>query len=752
MLISHRIPDRHCISAGSRHLPAPTRRPLEARGAAGGGAPVLGGHPQRHRHDDRWHSRSPPWAGIRLSGLVWGNVVIGGRACACAHAAICASVMRRPRRAGLQQFPLRLIAVGAWMYFAAPAAEYVLGGRDPGVYINEGIQIAQRQSLVTTDRVAAAVPASARDLFFPSYSNPAYYSIRFMGFPLRDPEHGHGDRPVPAGLPDLDCDRVRTGRRHGHAARHRMVGDSRRTGGVFRGSAPRRAASGGRGCRPAVRARHTNLVRAISQLRDRHARLWSSPALLAHAYAHEDDDRFFGAVAASLLGLALFTRLPAVLVVGVAIAASLLPHVKGRRGRVGFLVTLAAWVIAAGAYYATQLGPYIGRPIAYAQSLQPIQLAVSCCRRRCLSALLWASRRPRVAAATRTLLPTALIAIVLTGGLYALFFREPGGGLAPHDAHAVRIFASLYFTPIGFGLALAGYALLVWRSFWRAPALILVITALTTVFFYKMRIWPEHFWLARRFLTEILPGALIFASAAMFAPVWMKGSWLDSRRSSRVAFTAVGVLAAVLLGYRYLSASLPIRQHVEYADVIPRARAARVQVHRQRSRAGRGARRFGSACARAALVVYLRAQCARPLRLAPGQAGCPRVPHVGARTVRERVFHCRRRNEPVVARRRLDRCFNGELSGAGVREDHLRHLPARGGHEAVRLHYLQARTDGVDSTAAFAGHRRHGRPSPRGLLSQGKAWRRQSDVSMEPGHVVSAHERPACRAAKWRSG
>ena len=97
-------------------------------------------------------------------------------------------------------------------------------------------------------------------------------------------------------------------------------------------------------------------------------------ALLAHAYAHEDDDGFFGPVAASLLGLALFTRLPVVLVVGVAIAASLLPQVKGRRGRVTFLVTLAAWSVAAGAYYATQLGPYMGRPISYAQSLQPIHL------------------------------------------------------------------------------------------------------------------------------------------------------------------------------------------------------------------------------------------------------------------------------------------------------------------------------------------------------------------------------------------
>ena len=53
------------------------------------------------------------------------------------------------------------------MYFGSPAAEWVIGGRDPGVYVNEGIQIAQSRSLVTTDRIAASVPAAMRDLFFP---------------------------------------------------------------------------------------------------------------------------------------------------------------------------------------------------------------------------------------------------------------------------------------------------------------------------------------------------------------------------------------------------------------------------------------------------------------------------------------------------------------------------------------------------------------------------------------------------------
>ena len=87
-----------------------------------------------------------------------------------------------------------------------------------------------------------------------------------------------------------------------------------------------------------------------------------------------------------------------------------------------------------------------------------------------------------MSAAIRAFLPIALMAIVTIGGLYALFLREPGGRLAPHDARAVRMFADLYFTRVAFVLALIGYALVVWRSFWRAPALILTITTLAAVF------------------------------------------------------------------------------------------------------------------------------------------------------------------------------------------------------------------------------------------------------------------------------
>ena len=468
--------------------------------------------------------------------------------------------------------PAGLVALGVWMYFAVPASEYVLGGRDPGVYMSEGVQIAQRRSLVTIDPMAAAVPDSSRDLFFPSYGAEGYYSVRFMGFHLRDPRTGTVSGQFPQGYPvwiaiayGID----------GLTGTRRVIAWWAILGVVAVYFAARRLI----GPVPAAAAAALLCVHVIQTWYARYpnseivtqALLFG--ALLAHAYAHEEDDRFFGPVAASLLGLALFTRMPVVLAVGTAVAASLLAPAGGHRTRFGFLATLAGWLAAAGIYYATQLRPYAGRPIAYLYSLEPVHFAALAAAFAAGCALMWAIRRPRAAELTKTWLPRALIAAVTIGTVYALFFREPATRLAPHDAYAMRVFTDLYFSRIALALAVIGYALLVSRSFWRAPALLLTVTALSGFFFYKMRIWPEHFWLARRFLTEILPGALVFASAALFAPAWM-GSELRIRAGIRawlapVAVT-IGVVATLLVGYGYLSASRSIRTHIEYAGLIPK--------------------------------------------------------------------------------------------------------------------------------------------------------------------------------------
>ena len=503
-----------------------------------------------------------------LAALVWCNAALAAALAAASSGNLrLGSAARSPAWTAL--VPLALIAVGAWMYFAVPAAEYVLGGRDPGVYMSEGIQIAQRQSLVTTDPVAAAVPEASRDLFFPSHGSAHYYSLRFMGFHLRDPQTGAVTGQFPQGYPvwiaiAYGLDGVTGARRV--IAWWAILGvlTVYFAGARLVGPVPA-AAAAGLLCVHVIQtwyARYPN-SEIITQ-----ALLFS--ALLAHAYAHQDDDRFFGPVAASLLGIALFTRFPAVLAVGAAGFASLLAHVAGHRVRAGFMLTLAAWVAAAVTYYLTQLRPYFDRPITYVQSLQPIHLAVLALAGLAACFLISASRKPRVATAIRRWMPVALIATVTAGGVYALYFREPGNLLAPHDAYAVRIFADRYFTRIAFGLALAGYALVVWRSFWCAPAMILALTTIAAFFFYKMRIWPEHFWLARRFIPAILPGALLFATAALFAPLWLlRERFRGGRRRIGAAWVAAGIVGVALLGRHYLAASTAVRTHIEYADLIP---------------------------------------------------------------------------------------------------------------------------------------------------------------------------------------
>ncbi|HET9467919.1 MAG TPA: glycosyltransferase family 39 protein, partial [Vicinamibacterales bacterium] len=330
--------------------------------------------------------------------------------------------------------PVALILCGVWMFFAVPAAEWVLGGRDPGVYMNSGIQIAQRQSLVTTDRVVADVPPEMRDLFFPYLGFTSYYSDRFMGFHIRDPKAGAVTGQFPQGYPisiaiAYGIDGVTGARRT--ATWWAILGAL----SVF--FAARRLI----GAVPAAAAAALLTVHVVQTWYARYpnseimTQALLFPALLAHAYAHEDEDTFFGPVAASLLGLALFTRFPMIIAVGAAIAASLLAHVSGHRTRSGFLGTLAVWLGAAALYYTIHLEPYFSRPITYVQSLQPIHLVPLAAAAAGFVALVWAIRRPKVAAVAHIWLPPALVVAVCVCAIYALFFREPGGRLAAHDAH-----------------------------------------------------------------------------------------------------------------------------------------------------------------------------------------------------------------------------------------------------------------------------------------------------------------------------
>ena len=112
--------------------------------------------------------------------------------------------------------------------------------------------------------------------------------------------------------------------------------------------------------------------------------------------------------------------------------------------------------------------------------------------------------------------------------VYALLLREPVHGLlAPRDAYSLRTFTSYYLTVPGLLAALLGYALLARRVFWRAPEIFTTVALFSFFFFYKIRIASDHFWMARRFLPVILPGALLFAAAAALSGT--RGAWAPTR-------------------------------------------------------------------------------------------------------------------------------------------------------------------------------------------------------------------------------
>ena len=89
--------------------------------------------------------------------------------------------------------PLTLVLVCGARF--SPAAEYVMAGKDPGTYFNEGIADRPERSLRITNRWSRRCPplratSSFRATDPDGKPRTDYYGIRFMGFPLQDPDPG----------------------------------------------------------------------------------------------------------------------------------------------------------------------------------------------------------------------------------------------------------------------------------------------------------------------------------------------------------------------------------------------------------------------------------------------------------------------------------------------------------------------------------------------------------------------------------
>lgn len=461
-----------------------------------------------------------------------------------------------------------LVALSCFRFF--PPSEYIIGGRDPGSYINEGIVIAQRGTLVYEDPTVRFVPPFARDLFFPSHGRADYYGTRFMGFFIQDPSSGR----VVGQFPHLLPASVAIGYGINGLTGARYALGVLATLGVL---AVYFAGARWVG-RPAAAAAAALLALNVIEVwfgRYPNAEVVMQAlvfaGLLANARAHFDGphiDRFFALVAGALLGLLMFLRFDAILAIGAVVLGNMLAGVRGRPLSFVFLGTLAGTMALGVIYLLGPMRAYASYPIDFVMNLRWWHITwLALAAAVCVAVLLAARRTQRVREIVERVLPLVFIGAVLILGVYALFFRTPAGKLAFENAYALRMFASFYVTLPCVLAALVGYSLVTRRRFWHDPAIVVTITLFSVFFFYKIRIHAEHFWAARRFLAVILPGTLLLACAA--------ATWGLARPTARgrLVSGAIGLVFIVILGVQYARASAPVASHTEYAGLIPHVEA-----------------------------------------------------------------------------------------------------------------------------------------------------------------------------------
>jgi len=481
--------------------------------------------------------------------------------------AVCAaSFWRRPRPTTAWPTPAVLLPIALAIVAAvrfSPPSEYIIGGKDPGVYVNSGIQIAQRGTFVYHDPVVAAVPAFARDLFLPQDTNrPGFVAPRFMGFFILDPDRGI----VVSQFPHLFPASIAIG--YGAAgltgARWTMTAWGVLGVLAFYFLAARLAG------RPAAAAAALLLTLHVLQV-------WFSrypsaemamqallcAALLANARAQIDDDDFFAPVAGTLLGLLLFLRVDALVpLVGIG-AALALGLVVGRRVRWTFIAPIAIAATLLVPYATGPLREYFARPIAFVEQLRAFHYALGAVAVAALAVVIVLGRRlAAVARVVHEWTPTLFAIVLLAAAAYAYLLRQPvHGQLADYDAYALRTFVQFYVLLPAFLAALVGL-LLTRPLFWRDPAFFLAFAAACLFTFYKGRIVPEHFWAARRFAAIILPGTLLLISAAAV------GAPRGRSALTRTVSTVIGVAFLAVLAAAYARRAQPVAAHVEYQGII----------------------------------------------------------------------------------------------------------------------------------------------------------------------------------------
>ena len=453
-----------------------------------------------------------------------------------------------------------LVGFGLTVYF--PPFEYVLGGRDPGVYVNAGFHLAREGNLSYVDPVILSIPEEERSLFFrvdqelPQWSQP-----RFLGFHMESPDTG---RVVPQGLHLYP---VWIG-----IASHLFEMKA----GLY--ATPFFALMGVAGLFFALRrlfdaevALWASGMMAVFQIQIWFARFPNAEILVQFlfvtgllAFYFMDEER---SSLAGLLGGVAFGTTLLVRVENLLFLVPLGLYLGWRRLRrelhkpelaflggflvVGLHAVLHARLIA-WPYVSNVLGRHYWRVIGENLALFAVAAIVAFLLVDRLGTKLVA----RIAPSTSTPKARAIAAgMIFLIALYAYFIRPVwhGARTAPHDAEAF-LRMSWYLYPMGLSFVVAGAMLLLARTHRRQALFVLVGLTFSLFFFYKVRVWHDHYFAMRRFIPVILP--CFFACIAVF---------LVSLRAARgwIGNWAPRIVGSLLL-ISYFIAGRPLWGHQEF--------------------------------------------------------------------------------------------------------------------------------------------------------------------------------------------
>ncbi|HEY3108771.1 MAG TPA: hypothetical protein VGL23_08465 [Chloroflexota bacterium] len=513
-----------------------------------------------------------------------------------------AAGLARPRRLALAA-ALGLLALGAAIL--ARPHEYLLGGLDPGVYVNTAASIATRGAIVYQDPTLLALPDPARAALFSEPFNGWTYGSRLPGFYIADLATA---RIVPHGM-HLFPAAMAIGYALGGWPGALLVPPLLALVGIGAVALLARRLAGpaaGLGAAGLLLFNPAESWFGRYPAAEDMLQAWLFAGLLAFALALDlagegalpaasDESPGRGGslgprsavavalAAGALLGLVHLTKIetfPLPIAVALVLGRAWL---IGRFSRVhaAFLLAYAATLLHVALHVATISGWYAYS--VYARSLPPLPLAAGAAVASALLALAGLLLRRRLGPLRRRLAgalvaapgaaPTALALALLLLGVYAWYVRpldlfgelartpEPFQASVRNRLHALPRLG-WYLPPLAILLAGTGLAAALGRARGAALALLLTTGAIEAVVVLSdPRITPEYPWAARRWVGVLIPVASALAAAQLawlLPPRWRP---LDAAlaRAALPAGLALALLASSA------GASAPLASHREDA-------------------------------------------------------------------------------------------------------------------------------------------------------------------------------------------